>query len=262
MPVNLAALLSRVAPPVTSSVAMGWPQIRDPSTDAAFAAMDEYASYGVPMQIGGYTLRQSTPYTCGAMVVLLARYLCDTDFRQHLDANPHRIAEYEVEIFDQIRRNQQGIRLWPRRWGSPPWLLAQTMSNILAQCSDSPDGKQTRVCYWDRPVAPHTELGHTIVDWILHATCCGYPIPLYTGGDLRSGVRAAIPRHVVLALPGAGTTPEGIPEIAIYDPASGKIYRVPIYALADRETPLAAFGHWTHIVWAVLANQHDKELMQ
>ncbi|NLW13948.1 MAG: hypothetical protein GX037_05355 [Trueperella sp.] len=227
---NLSSLLARLARPVHTSVALMWPeQIPADARDA----MDEYASYGEPLEIGGQLAQQSTRETCGAMALLVSRALTDAVFAERV-AN-EGIAVVEHALFAELRRGALGPVGWPHRYGTPPWTLAKAMGPYL----------QT-------PVDTTTERGKAIIQWIYHATGMGMPVPLYTGGDLAGGLKRAVPRHVVLAMPGGGLTPEGIPELAIYNPGTGYVYRVPIFAMAERRKPLSAFGHWTHLVWAVL----------
>ncbi|GMA22355.1 hypothetical protein GCM10025864_01140 [Luteimicrobium album] len=75
----------------------------------------------------------------------------------------------------------------------------------------------------------------------------GIPVPLYTGGDTAGGVGAAVPRHVVLVLPGG---PDDA--VLVYEPGSGAVHAVSHAALWAGERPLDALGRWTHVVWALL----------
>jgi hypothetical protein len=90
------------------------------------------------------------------------------------------------------------------------------------------------------------------------ATLAGVPVPLYTGGDLRRGLATAVPRHVVLAVPPPaaaahrGHDAAGRPVLHLYDPASARVYPVPVADLLDRTEPHPALGGWTHVVWVVL----------
>jgi hypothetical protein len=75
----------------------------------------------------------------------------------------------------------------------------------------------------------------------------GIPVPIYAGGDTAGGVGAAVPRHVVLVLPGG---PDGA--YLVYEPGTGAIHAVPRDVLWSGVRPLAALGRWTHVVWALL----------
>lgn len=227
---NLSSLLSRLARPVYTPVALMWPE--DIPADAR-DAMDEYATYGEPLEIGGQLAKQSTAHTCGAMVLLVSQSLSDPAVAERVASEG--IDVVEKELYAELRRGALGPVGWPEKYGTPPWALAKAMGP-----------------YRHTPVATTTERGKAILQWVYHAAGMGVPVPLYTGGDLGGGVSRAVPRHVVLAMPGVGLTPEGIPEIRIYNPGTGYVYRVPIFAMAGRRKPLAAFGRWTHLVWAVL----------
>ncbi|MDP9805789.1 hypothetical protein J2S70_000371 [Trueperella bonasi] len=231
---NLSALLSRLARPLHTPVAFAWPE--QIPTEAQ-CTMDEYASHGEPLRVGGELARQTTGQTCGAMVLLVARSLGEPQLAQRVEREG--IGVVEEELYRELRRAALGPLTWPRALGTPPWALAKAMG------------------YAHTPIDTATERGKSALQWVYHATGMGIPVPLYTGGDLGSGPQRAIPRHVVLALPGGGLTPDGIPEILIYNPGTGYVYRVPIFAMAQRTTPLAAFGRWPHLVWAVLPTKGE-----
>ncbi len=235
---NLSSLLARLARPVYTPVSFMWPE-EIPADESD--AMDEYASHGEPLRIAGELAKQSTQGTCGAMALLVARTLTDPAFAERIQ--DEGITSVEHSLYADLRRNALGPVAWPRNYGTPPWMLATAMPGR----------------YLHTPVNTVTERGKAILQWVYHATGMGVPVPLYTGGDIAGGVQRAVPRHVVLAMPGSSLTPEGIPEISIYNPGTGYVYRVPIFAMAQRRKPLAAYGHWTHVVWAVLPERKNND---
>lgn len=230
---NLSTILARLARPVVSPIQFSWPE--------HFTAEDWFAddAVGVPLEVGGHRLTQSTPRTCGAMVVLVARMLSDSALRERIELEGP--AGAEAEIYAELRRGALGPLTWPAAYGSPPWQVAKALTAIARE-----GGRD--VSYTATPVDADTERGHAILQWIWHAAGVGLPVPVFTGGELTEGLARAVPRHVVLVMPAADTSPE----LSIYDPGSGSVYRVPIFSMAQRSTPLPAFGHWTRLVWAVL----------
>lgn len=228
---NLSTILARLARPVVTPIQFSWPD--------DFVAEDWFADDAAGEPYGGRRLAQSTGQTCGAMVVLAAGMLFDPLLRERVEREgPERA---EAEIYAQLRRRALGPLTWPAAFGSPPWAVAREMTAIARQAGYD-------VTYVSTPVDTDTERGRAILQWAWHAAGVGLPVPLFTGGDLAEGVARAVPRHVMLALPAADDSPE----LSIYDPGSGSVYRVPIFSMAQRSTPLPAFGHWTRLVWAVL----------
>ncbi|MDP9801472.1 hypothetical protein J2S49_001548 [Arcanobacterium wilhelmae] len=204
-------------------------------------SMETYAAHGEPLEAGGHTLRQSTPTTCGAMALLVARAYLRDDLREQLEEHPGFASEIEAELYGALRRGAvAGKFAWPAKYGTPPWTLARELNRL----------RQAR--YFSTAVDDASERGWTIMQWVAHATSAGVPVPLYTGGDSGGGVGAMVPRHVVLAIPGNPLTPDGQPQLSIYDPSSGLVHEVPLLLLVNRKEPAPYLGNWSHVVWAVL----------
>jgi len=124
---------------------------------------------------------------------------------------------------------------WPRSLGTPPWAAART-------------ARWGRVRYGHRVVDDTDAADLARVRAAVDATLArGVPVPLYTGGDTSGGLAAAVPRHVVLAVPGA---PAG--SYLVYEPGSGAVHTVARGALWAGARPLDALGRWTHVVWVLL----------
>ncbi|QRV01723.1 hypothetical protein JTE88_06395 [Arcanobacterium phocisimile] len=238
MPFNLASLAA-----VSTSIetAVSFPYAELSSNDRH--VLEEYAEQGT----GSGDFRQSTPYTCGAMVALaISRVRTGQDPIELVtltdDAEHTRREEYE--IFGRMHNQSR----WPHMWGTLPGMLAAELSTH-------------DVSYRSFALDDRTEDAWNAFQWAFHAACAGYASALFTGGtprhnrnlrSIRLVVGGLVPRHVVGVLPGENYTPNGLPQLNIYDPASGKIFRVPLYSLMERTKGFAPFGHWARAVWAVL----------
>lgn len=247
MALNLSKLAAALGPRVETAVGFMLP---DEISAEDRAAMDEYASYGVPFVVGDAALKQSTGQTCGAMAVLASLVLTYPGLRASIEHDPGSVAFLEQEIYEDLRAGALGPVSWPASLGTPPWTLARELSDGV-------------IDYRHVPVDDASNSGFNALQWAYHATTQGHTVPLYTGGSVTvpsatsrgavsRRIAAAVPRHVVLAIPGEQVTDDGIPQLTIFDPASGKIYPVPLPALVKRDRPMPALGHWTHVVWAVL----------
>ncbi|MFY9262091.1 MAG: hypothetical protein GX483_05230 [Actinomycetaceae bacterium] len=248
MGIHLGRIASLFTSPVTTSVSFMPVELTAEDRNA----MDEYARVGRPLRCGNVTLKQSTPCTCGAMVVLASLVVTYPGLAETIAKHPETMRILEEDLYEDLRRDAVGKRSWPERFGTPPWTLAREMNDSVVE-------------YIHRPVNDRSDNGWEILQWVYHATTQGHCVPLYTGNSLLSPHRyvgdrrgildqltGAVPRHVVLAVPGEHLTTDGIPQLNIFDPSSGKIYPVPLYALTDRSQPMRALGNWNKIVWAVL----------
>lgn len=154
-----------------------------------------------------------------------------------------RLAVAERRFFARSRDRALGPFTWPARWGTPPWALAR-------------HARYPGVTYRHTPVNDR-DVAQTraILQSVKAATRAGIPVPLYSGGDLAGSPAAALPRHVILALPWRRDTPS----LRIYEPGSGRIREVTLDSLLARERTMAALGNWTHLVWAVLPESAFRE---
>jgi hypothetical protein len=123
---------------------------------------------------------------------------------------------------------------WPAAAGTPPWGAARearfaglAFGHVLLDDTDR--------------LAQSTAL-----DAVGAAVDRGVPVPLYSGGDLRGGPAAAVPRHLVLAVGRRGD------RLRLWEPGAGRTFTVARELLLDPPGPLPALGGWTHLVWAVL----------
>lgn len=212
---------------------------------------------------------QADPTTCGsaALIVLaaagdpsLARWLATG--RVPDDAPPELAWLTAAEVSsthgahgaEEVRRASPGARFaalqhavkrvsirggrralpWPGALGTPPWGAARV-------------ARFGSVRYTHRLIVDtRAHQSGPLLDHVVGVVCGGVPVLLYTGGDTRAGWSAAVPRHVVLL-----TSPDG-QSLETYEPGSGRMVVVTHDELASGGTPLAAYGAWSHVTWAVL----------
>ena len=127
-----------------------------------------------------------------------------------------------------------GLAPWPGALGTPPWGAARV-------------ARFGEVRYAHRLVVDsRADQSGPVLDHAVVMARRGYPVVLYTGGDTRSGLGAAVPRHVVVL-----ASPDGT-RLEIYEPGSGRLHAVTRQDLAHGGIPRAAYGGWSHVTWAVL----------
>ena len=123
---------------------------------------------------------------------------------------------------------------WPRALGTPPWGAARV--------ARFPAAVYRAVLIDDtRP----TEVGAALAR-AARALDHGFPVPLFAGGDAATGLRSAVPRHVVLL---TNRTPDGF---AVYEPSEGRIFPLGIDEVAATAGPSPALGGWSHVCWVLL----------
>ncbi|MFF1529780.1 hypothetical protein [Cellulomonas sp. NPDC058312] len=130
-----------------------------------------------------------------------------------------------------------GVLPWPRSLGTPPWGAAR-----VARFGRVPGLRYRAVMVDDT----RTDEVADLLARVDAALDRGVPVPLYSGGDLRDGIAAALPRHVVLAV---GRTAD---DYRVYEPGAGAVLPLPRAALLAPDGPVPALGAWTHLTWALL----------
>lgn len=236
---HLGRVLARFLPTVSSA----HPTLGRPGATLGLAiggSSGGESREGVPVKLGDVPAKQVSDVTCGAAVLLMLNVTADPELREEIEADPALMDDFQTSLHFTSTRNALGPFAWPQRFGTPPWALARA-------------ARFPGVTYTHRPVDDSSDDAGAVFAWIWHATQAGIPVPLYTGGDASQSLDRAIPRHVVLAVP--PPTPDDLvvdPALNIYDPASAKVYRVPIAELVNRTERHPALGNWTHVVWAVL----------
>jgi len=131
-------------------------------------------------------------------------------------------------------RSAIGPLPWPRAFGTPPWRV-----DNVARCA----GVRLRGFVINDAKPDDLAAG------LAHASAAlrdGIPVPVYVGGDSKSGMDSVVPRHVVLITGRVGDS------LRIYEPGSGAIHEVPISGLSQPHGRLTALGNWSRIVWLVL----------
>ncbi len=123
---------------------------------------------------------------------------------------------------------------WPTTLGTPPWGAAREArypgTRFRQRLLDDTDTVDLS----------------GVLGQLADALDAGIPVPLYAGGDSARGWSTAIPRHVVLAV---RSRPDGI---LLWEPSAGALIAVRTADLLHGGRPLAAFGGWSHLMWAVL----------
>ncbi|GMA32160.1 hypothetical protein [Litorihabitans aurantiacus] len=206
-------------------------------------------------------MAQTTPSTCGATALLLLAAAGDPALAAWLTtgvrvgptpppeltrasrdelATPDvagRLAVAQRLVSVRARARALGPLRWPGAVGTPPWTAVREA--------------RFRGVTWTHTAVHDAEVARTraVLETVWRATSLGIPVPLYTGGNVAQGVTTAIPRHVVLAVPGARPVAG---ELRLYEPSRGRVHAVAIEALLARRRPHAALGGWSHVVWAVL----------
>jgi hypothetical protein len=206
--------------------------------------------------------RQVDETTCGSAVLALLAMAGDPSLGVRVARDPGpAFAALQLRVHRATSRG--GALPWPRSLGTPPWAAARVarhgtvrFAHAVVDVADVPGA------------APDP-----VLDAALAAACGGVPVPLFTGGDVRGGWRAAVPRHVVLLVAvdgaddGAEVTGAAGPAAhapaataRLYEPSSATVHTVPLAALRcpgdaaprDRAALTAALGGWPHVVWALL----------
>ncbi len=217
------------------------------------------------VEFGGATAAQADETSCGAAALVMLNATGDGVLAQWLETGelpdlpagelppeiPAAATRARLGAAERFRAAQEAVRsaatartigplAWPRSLGTPPWGAARA-------------ARFPGVRYASRPVDDRGAAGQEMLALILNALGRGYPVLLYTGGNRGTGLTTALPRHVVLAVPGEGrVTPQGEPVISIYEPHSGHIFELPASDLVDRTERSRALGGWTHVQWLVL----------
>lgn len=255
MPAQLATLAAAFARPRRSPA---------PVT-AGFAPAVPPAAAPVTLR-DGTRVRQGSQTTCGPTALLMLAATGDPALATWLEtgelpAGP-RPPEVPADAVDEpdtaarLRAAQEHLHAavthralgplpWPRSLGTPPWTAARV-------------ARFPGVRYRSVPVNDAARQAAHVLAGVHAATMAGVPVPLYTGGDLRQGLAAAVPRHVVLAVPPPADAPHrgrdraGARVLHLFDPATGVVGQVRASELLGRTEPHRALGGWTHVCWALL----------
>jgi hypothetical protein len=182
-------------------------------------------------------LRQPDQRSCGAAVLVAAQMLHDSAYAELVLTGRHRRTGHEIagstpqdrfaaECLAMHQRVTGAVDVrgrfqlpWPQALGTPPWAVA-------AQLRGS-----TGTAYRTVLAPGHDRARH--LDRIRAATALGRPVPLYVGSEV-------LPRHVVLVID---------PELTTYEPARGRLVRIPERDLLSGRLDLAG---WSHHFFTVL----------
>lgn len=135
------------------------------------------------------------------------------------------------------RRSNRGALLgcpWPAALGTPPWGAAAVarFPGVGYRSVLVDDSRTSEVS--------------AVLSRAVRALDHGIPVPLYVGGDLSSGIAAAVPRHVVLLTGRDGD------RVTVYEPSQGRVHDVAVEELVRSSGPSPALGGWSHVDWALL----------
>ena len=170
--------------------------------------------------------------TCGSAALVFTAAVGDEALEQSLRSAGAAAAAQRRTKRATTRRALLGLP-WPGCLGTPPWAAARA-----ARCGP--------VRYTHRLVVDSRPQSGPLLDAAVSWARAGVPVPLYTGGDSRSGLSAAVPRHVVVL-----TSPDGA-ALEVYEPSSGRLHPVTEAGLRSGGRPQRALGGWSHITWVLL----------
>jgi hypothetical protein len=191
----------------------------------------------------GPVARQVDQSTCGSAVLAMLLLAGDPGRTLELarwpDGPAAGFAALQRAVMARTNRGPLGLPLWPDALGTPPWGAARA-------------ARYGAVRYAHRVVGGSAGTG--VLTAAVAAASTGVPVPLFSGGDLRRGMAAAVPRHVVLLTAVRDRTAR------LYEPSSGGLHAVPEAAIlaagsgdpGSRAALSAALGGWPHVVWALL----------
>jgi hypothetical protein len=171
---------------------------------------------------------------------------------RELETSSGRFAALQRVLKARTARAALGPLPWPGRLGTPPWTAAR-------------EARHADVRYTHR-IVPGDGEDDQVLARALRSAAAGVPVPLYTGGDVGTGVSTAVPRHVVLlagvSAPArqAPSEPFGGRWCSVYEPSSGSLHRLRVEdlvrgAAAGGEPAKGvrrALGGWPRVDWALL----------
>ncbi|MCR6493885.1 hypothetical protein [Cellulomonas sp. P24] len=238
-----------------------WPSL-DARTRAQVGAPLRPADGSDVLRWGTAAARQTDGTTCGSAVLtmlaaagdpLLALWLAvgstcggyrppelqdvDLDTPPGQDPDAGAAARFGAVQESIKRRSNRGALLgcpWPAALGTPPWGAARV--------ARFPGVGYRSVLVDDT----RTSEVSAVVSRAARALDHGVPVPLYVGGDLGSGIAAAVPRHVVLLTGHDGD------RVTVYEPSQGRVHDVAVEELVRSSGPSPALGGWSHVDWALL----------
>ncbi|NMR19908.1 hypothetical protein [Cellulomonas fimi] len=152
-----------------------------------------------------------------------------------------RFGMLQLTVKERSSRAALGPLPWPARLGTPPWGAARVARHVGAAFAST--------------MVDDTDAGTFggALDRAGRSLATGVPVPLFTGGDLSSGLWTAVPRHVVLLVPrpSVARAPDAA-GWAVYEPSRGVVVDITREELLAPAGPRAAYGGWSHVCWMVL----------
>lgn len=190
--------------------------------------------------------RQQSTVTCGSACLTVARMLVDPTFAHWIATGEggrpgspaghspaERFAAYERVVHrrtNHLALSAAGLNLpWPRMFGTPPWGAKRELEFGAAKHGTDYDITFVRPLSQDGLVAAFDKLNSVVAD--------GMPGLLYVGTK-------AMPRHVLLILPGNGDD-----RLDIYDPTDGSVRARSVRSFASHDLRLSGWD----VPWFVVA---------
>lgn len=192
-------------------------------------------------RVGGLTLVQETPTTCGTTVLQALQLLSGERPAQAYEPGKFAVKALQDELHQEQQELQQsanrmnlGPLQWPRSLGTSPWALASEFTW---------PGHTYRLLWTGNRRARWPEQVAQIVSFLE----ADVPVPLLVGGALRGVPFVKIPRHYVLALPWRLCTNNQPTngEIYVFDPSSGRVESLDFTELDG--SAQRAFGGWAEV---------------
>lgn len=171
--------------------------------------------------------------TCGSAALVVTAAAWDTDLARRL-ALPGAFDRAQTAVKRASTRHALAGLRWPGALGTPPWAAAHVARSGRLRLTH-------RLVVDSRP----SQSG-PLLDLAVAWARAGVPVPLYTGGDTRTGIATAVPRHVVVL-----TSPDGH-ALEVYEPGSGRLHPISEAELRSGGVRRPAYGGWSHITWVLL----------
>lgn len=171
--------------------------------------------------------------TCGSAALVVTAAAWDPALARRL-ALPGAFDRAQTAVKRASTRHALAGLRWPGALGTPPWAAAHV--------ARSGDLRLTHRLVVDSRPAQSGPLLDLAVAWAR----AGVPVPLYTGGDTRTGIATAVPRHVVVL-----TSPDGN-ALEVYEPGSGRLHPIGEAELRTGGVRRPAYGGWSHVTWVLL----------
>ncbi|MEZ0579380.1 hypothetical protein [Nocardioides sp. MH1] len=173
-----------------------------------------------PADVAPATLRQPDSVSCGPTAMVAARMLLEPSYRP--DDLPAEIAATHRRLTSTHSARDRFQVPWPRRLGTPPWAVANTLTDLVGR---------ERIAAVD--VRPRPGIGFEVLAEQVRRR----PVAVYLGSRW-------LPRHVVLAFDEVRHEDA----VRVFDPARGETVTVPRDRWASHRVEVAGWSHFWFVV--------------